>query len=380
MAQKGYFDVPPEAIEPPKKSLPHYALPNFSVVLPDYANNEADVIRSAFNTANFRSIADLPDTVKNGAVNRSRFEKMTINRQSPLEGTAAAAGDDTVLFGQQRRLPDKTNRAKYFMEFEYMPSPYSLAEELAKDERNANNVKVAQAGHALTFRPADSRTRHAHEDVAGKFTEYIIDPFECAGDQVLRQKWLMDAQVLAAPFKPAGRNRGAAGEASTEMTGRQQLPEIVAALSRVLEEDWEGCPMLVCATEDEHIVVRFGMATLEEEPGLIAYMNVFAASHELVSRHKLRKVVEDWNVTPGDGYLYFTFRPSWVHVPRLEAFYALHPEDKVYNDRRAAAAAAAKAAAADGDGDGDDDELDGDGGAEAQLGAEFELAARNAMI
>ena len=211
--------MPPEAIEPPKKSLPHYALPNFSVVLPDYANNEADVIRSAFNTANFRSIADLPDTVKNGAVNRSRFEKMTINRQSPLEGTAAAAGDDTVLFGQQRRLPDKTNRAKYFMEFEYMPSPYSLAEELAKDERNANNVKVAQAGHALTFRPADSRTRHAHEDVAGKFTEYIIDPFECAGDQVLRQKWLMDAQVLAAPFKPAGRNRGAAGEASTEMTG-----------------------------------------------------------------------------------------------------------------------------------------------------------------
>jgi hypothetical protein len=103
--------VPPEALEP-KKALPHYALPNFSVVLPDYANNEADIIRNAFNTANFRSISALPETVKHGTVNRSRFEKMAANRQSPMEGTAAFAGMDTVMFGSLRRLPDKTNKPK----------------------------------------------------------------------------------------------------------------------------------------------------------------------------------------------------------------------------------------------------------------------------
>ena len=36
---------------------------------------------------------------------------------------------------------------------------------------------------------------------------------------------------------------------------------------------------------------------------------------------QLRKVVEDWNVTPGDGHLYFTFRPPWVTsgVPKRRA-------------------------------------------------------------
>lgn len=418
--------MPPEAIESPKQSLPHYALPNFSVVLPDYANNEADVIRSAFNTANFRSIADLPDAVKNGAVNRSRFEKMTLNRQSPLEGTAAYPGSETVMYGQVRKLPDKTNKAKYFMEYEYTPSPYSLADELAKEERLSNAEKMAKAGHTLAFRQADTRVRLPHEDVAGNFTEYIIDPFECASDQVLRQKWLMDAQVLAAPFKPAGSVRGFNNESSSEITGRAQLPgarrsaaqnarlvrvlriplgrgldasrsppcamrlphhhpslcsaraEIVAGLSKVLTNDWEECPMLVCATDDEHIVIRFDLATLEEEPGLIAYMNVLAASHEMVSRHKLKKVVEDWNVMPGDGYVYFTFRPPWVHVSKLETFYSLHPEQRVFHDRRAEAAkaaaaeaAAAEAVSAEGGGS--------DGGEEAALGPEFEHAARSAL-
>lgn len=224
--------MPPEAIEPPKPTLPHYALPNFSVVLPDYANNEADVIRSAFNTANFRSIADLPDTVRNGAVNRSRFEKMTANRQSPLDGTALAPGSETALFGQLRRLPDKTNKPKYFMEFEYMPSPYSLAEELAKESRIHNEQLVANAGHQGPFRPADSRARHMHEDVAGNFAEYVIDPFECASDQVLRQKWLMDADVLAAPFKPAGRVRGFNNETAMEVPGKAQLPGACARLQQ----------------------------------------------------------------------------------------------------------------------------------------------------
>lgn len=144
---------------------------------------------------------------------------------------------------------------------------------------------------------------------------------------------------------------------------------MVAGLGAVLSEDWEEYAPLVCATDDEHIVVRFGMDMLEQEPGLIAYMNVLAATHEAVTRHKLRKVVEDWNVTPGDGYVYFTFRPAWVHVAQVETYYALHPEQRVFTDRkaqaqaaRAAAAAAAASAARDGsapqrvaDGGGGDD-------------------------
>lgn len=220
----GYFDVPEsEVSEPPKAALPHYALPNFSVVLPEYANAEADIIRNAFRTANYTSISNLPEGIKNGTVNESRFERIVSNRQPAADGTAAGTQGETALFGQMRRLPDKTNKAKYFMEFEYQPSPYSLAEELAREERAESKRKITQAGHQQDFVPADARKRLPHEDVAGKFTEYIIDPFECAGDQVLRQKWLMDAQVLAAPFKPAGRSRGPSGATNT-FAGRQQLP------------------------------------------------------------------------------------------------------------------------------------------------------------
>jgi uncharacterized protein (DUF1501 family) len=131
--------------------------------------------------------------------------------------------------------------------------------------------------------------------------------------------------------------------------------EIVAALQAQLSEDWDGHTLLVCSTDDSHVVVRFEMRTLEEEPGLIAYMNVLVSSQGVASDYCLKKVVEDWNVTPGDGYLYFTFRPPWVRVPTLDTYYALHPEEKVFQDRRAAGAAAASAGLSDsGAGEGDD--------------------------
>lgn len=109
--------------------------------------------------------------------------------------------------------------------------------------------------------------------------------------------------------------------------------EVVGSIQAVIEADWEDVDFLVCATDDEHVVVRFAMSTLEEEPGLIAYMNVLAASHMVVTDNRLRKVVEDWNVTPGDGFLYFTFRPPWVRASKLETYFALHPEEKVYKQK-----------------------------------------------
>lgn len=46
------------------------------------------------------------------------------------------------------------------------------------------------------------------------------------------------------------------------------------------------------------------------------------------------QVVEDWNVTPGDGHLYFTFRPPWVSVRVTDTFFSLHPEQRVFQDPR----------------------------------------------
>ena len=39
-------------------------------------------------------------------------------------------------------------------------------------------------------------------------------------------------------------------------------------------------------------------------------------------------------VTPGDGHLYFTFRPPWVVCRPLDTFYSLHPEQRAFQDPR----------------------------------------------
>ena len=49
---------------------------------------------------------------------------------------------------------------------------------------------------------------------------------------------------------------------------------------------------------------------------------------DLASEYKLRRVVEDWAVQPGDGFLYFTLRPPWVHTATTDAFFTLHPEQR----------------------------------------------------
>ncbi len=37
-------------------------------------------------------------------------------------------------------------------------------------------------------------------------------------------------------------------------------------------------------------------------------------SNATVQKYYLKKIVEDWNTIPGDGYLYFMFRPPWVCI------------------------------------------------------------------
>jgi len=234
-------------------------------------------------------------------------------------------------------------KAKTFSEFEYVSTPFSLADELAKAERERSHQAVAQAGHTKAFVMSDTSVKLKYEDAYMgeankdyKFNAFIstADPYERADDQSLRFKWLQDAQILSGPFRPSGRVKGQTGQAASELPSRSTLPSMVAELREAIEQDWAEYPFLVCSTDDEHVVVRFELSTLDAEPGLGAYMNVFARSQHVVSKFQLRKVVEDWNVTPGDGHLYFTFRPSWVTSRITDTFFALHPEQRVFADSK----------------------------------------------
>ena len=172
------------------RPLPHYALPNFSVVLPTYSNHESDVISQAFRVGNFVTLHDLPHEMRPGQVSRGRFQKILDNRQPVEEGA------EKVVF----------RKPKTFSEFEYMPSPYSIVDDLKRDERLRSEAAMAAAGHPSVWRSAGNTATLPHEDSFGGESPFYRDPdpYERADDEALRWKWLQDAQILAEPFKPSG--------------------------------------------------------------------------------------------------------------------------------------------------------------------------------
>jgi hypothetical protein len=108
--------------EQEEEEMPHYMIPNFCSILPEYTNAEVDQIRSAFSTGNFNSIHRIPNKIAPNAVTQARFEQMDANRLSSTEP----------------RLPKMVTKNGLFSQFDYNPSRYSLAEELQQMVINAH--------------------------------------------------------------------------------------------------------------------------------------------------------------------------------------------------------------------------------------------------
>lgn len=271
--------------------VPHYMLPNFSSLLPEYANAEADQIRSAFAAGNYASLHKIPDRLVANAVNHARFEHMDENR-----------------LAQPPRVGKIVTRNGLFNQFEYAPSRFSLADELAQLERLQGEAKRAEiSGRAFVSCPDGRKTKF--EDAFGdKDFRYphLHEPYPDTKDDERHKKWLEDKKILHGAFVPSG------ARPPVDAVTRKVLPEIIKELHEVLAGDWEDVAFSIAVTEDENLAVRFDTSTVECESGLVAYMNVFVRSHRVASKYNLQKVAEDWNAKPGDGGLYFVFRPPWV--------------------------------------------------------------------
>ena len=79
-------------------------------------------------------------------------------------------------------------------------------------------------------------------------------------------------------------------------------------------QDWEGVEVAIYSNSQGHWVVRFSLDTVESAGALAAYMNVLLRCNPLVLKLQMARVVEHWNVMPGDGFLYFTLRPPWARI------------------------------------------------------------------
>ena len=116
-------------------SLRHHQMPNFAAILPDYSNREQEYIRQAFSVTSFVMVRDLPTRLRPSATNRAMAAKVDSNRRSvvlaPEESTDKASG--------------KTKNG-LFSTFDYVPSRYSLADELKTKERLENEAKRLEIG------------------------------------------------------------------------------------------------------------------------------------------------------------------------------------------------------------------------------------------
>ena len=151
-----------------------------------------------------------------------------------------------------------------------------------------------------------------------------------------------DSKILHGPFVPSGVRK------PLHKPDRSLLEYVLSCIHNQIEKDWGDykfavlstwrcgigapCPRQLCAvpmsperaptlpcncctdTEDDRIVVRFELESVDSERGLHAYMNVFAETGDVPTQYTLTRITEDWHSKPGDGYLYYMFRPPWSRV------------------------------------------------------------------
>lgn len=268
--------------------LPNYMLPNFASILPEYSNVEADQIRNAFSVGNFQSLTKIPNKLGPNQVWKARQSQIDQNREKTF-------------------TPKIVTSCGLFSQFEYIPTRYSVAEELDATERMESYAKRLEIGGKEFICSSDTRKLKYQDGFEDKTSyPYQSDPFEIAHDQELREKWISNKKILHGPFVSAAKRN------TLDIPTRKLLPDLLKDIQQVIKRDWEDYVFEVKLTDDENIALRFDVISVDSERGLMAYMNVFARTHAIMSKYSLRKVVDDWNAKPGDGGLYFVFRPPWI--------------------------------------------------------------------
>jgi len=157
------------------------------------------------------------------------------------------------------------------------------------------------------FVPTGSSIKLKHE---GMFDDgsypYMGDPFEECSDQESRLRWIDAAKELYGPFVPSGKQKNKSHAVKGE------LPDIIRYIHTNLVEDWPEQNFSVLTTENDMICVRFETDNLDCSEALLGYMNVMAQSDPKITEFGLLRHLQDWNREPGDGHVYYLFRPPWV--------------------------------------------------------------------
>lgn len=272
-------------------SIPHYRVPNFSSILPEYTNNDSQQIYNAFNVGNFHSITKIPNKIAPDELSKSRHKIIDANRhQIPKTSSSVTTACGT------------------FSQFEYISSRYDLPQELAKTEKLLNEAKaIGRKTFICSGKPKVLKHEDAYEKVGERFP-YMGGTYEHAHDAAKRGAWIASQKILHGAFNSTGNRKSLENTPTKSMCSK-----ILADIQDIVQLDWQDCRASVSMNADEElIVVSFDVLSLDSELGAEAYMNVFARGHELMTKYQLQKCTGEWAKRPGDGRLYFSFRPPWI--------------------------------------------------------------------
>lgn len=78
-------------------------------------------------------------------------------------------------------------------------------------------------------------------------------------------------------FKPAFHDK------SLERVTKQQLPDVVNFLKKVIMIDWAEVNFIIGTNPESFIEIKFDQKSIDTELGLKAYMNTLITAHEVIS-------------------------------------------------------------------------------------------------
>ena len=98
---------------------------------------------------------------------------------------------------------------------------------------------------------------------------------------------------------------------SMERVTKQQLPDIVNYIKKVIMIDWAEVNFIIGTNPDSFVEIKFDQRSVDTELGLKAYMNTMLTTHEVVSQFNMKKVLKFWGFRD-DRHIYFMMAPPWI--------------------------------------------------------------------
>ena len=77
------------------------------------------------------------------------------------------------------------------------------------------------------------------------------DPYEATKEDVLQAKWLSENKILHGDFKPSQQ------EKCLEKIVKQQLPDVVNYLKKVIMIDWAEVNFIIGTNPQDYIEIKF---------------------------------------------------------------------------------------------------------------------------